>query len=67
MWLCFLVRDDATMQASLAADIERFKPRLLTGRALDAARRREQPVLFAAQVCLKYQVCRARLPGGMCA
>ncbi|WP_265335344.1 hypothetical protein [Paraburkholderia franconis] len=35
------------MQASLAA----------------AARTREQPVLFAAQVCLKYQVCRAHLPG----
>ncbi|MEX3937231.1 hypothetical protein AB4Y32_36775 [Paraburkholderia phymatum] len=41
------------MRASLASEIERFKLRLLTGAALDAARRRELPVLFAAQVCLK--------------
>ena len=34
------------MQAALATDIERLKPRLLTGGALDAARRREQPVLL---------------------
>ena len=41
-----LLRDEPAMQAALATDIERLKPRLLTGGALDAARRREQPVLL---------------------
>jgi hypothetical protein len=44
-----LLRDDPTMQAALAADIERLKPKLLTGGALDAARRREQLVLLPAR------------------
>jgi hypothetical protein len=44
-----LLRDDPTMQAALTADIERLKPKLLTGGALDAARRREQLVLLPAR------------------
>jgi hypothetical protein len=34
------------MRAALAADIERLKPKLLTGGTLHAARRREQLVLL---------------------
>jgi hypothetical protein len=41
-----LLTDDPAMRATLAADIERLKPKLLTGGALDAARRREQLVLL---------------------
>lgn len=36
------------MKAALAAEIERLKPWLLTGGALESARRREQPVLLPA-------------------
>lgn len=37
------------MQAALTADIERLKPKPLTGGVLDAARRREQLVLLPAR------------------
>ncbi|WP_434660747.1 hypothetical protein P5W99_11015 [Paraburkholderia sp. A3BS-1L] len=43
-----LLRDDPAMQDALTADIERLKAKLLTGSALDAARRREQLVLLPA-------------------
>ncbi|MCO4881000.1 hypothetical protein VOI32_33015 [Paraburkholderia caribensis] len=43
-----LLRDDPAMGAALAADIERLKPKLLTGGELDAARRREQLILLPA-------------------
>jgi len=43
-----LMNDDPAMQAALAADIERLKPKLLTRGELDAARRREQLVLLPA-------------------
>ncbi|WP_172170574.1 hypothetical protein [Paraburkholderia elongata] len=43
-----LLNDDPAMRAALAADVERLKPKLLTGVELDAARRREQLVLLPA-------------------
>jgi hypothetical protein len=41
-----LLSDNLAMQAALAADVERLKPKLLTASELDAARRREQLVLL---------------------
>lgn len=45
---CALLEDAPVLRAMLAAEVERFKPKLLTGSALDTARRREQLLLLPA-------------------